>query len=198
MPSGELALTAAVAPSLLGVKVQTTSLKTPWRHVTVVPSQVAVWFSVPNFERITTDVPLTFMTRVRSNVPQTNSVIDPLQVPAKRSFGFDGSFGLVASAGLLVSEVSTLFRFVFDDGFGASSCGAGVGFSSSTIGAGERCAIIKIDNKTKKKRNGRITLSWNLTAVKAAPYNIYRPRCIRTNRYVRPPKNAKRTTRDPI
>ena len=47
-------------------------------------------------------------------------------------------------------------RFVF--GFAVCS-GAGVGFSSSTIGAGDCRAINKIDNRTKKKRNDRVTAS---------------------------------------
>jgi len=43
-------------------------------------------------------------------------------------------------------------------GFRFAACsGAGVVFSSSTIGAGERCAINRIDNRTKKKRKDRIT-----------------------------------------
>jgi len=46
-------------------------------------------------------------------------------------------------------------RFVF--GFGASVCSGaalGVGFSSgSTIGAGDGCAIIKINNETTRKRS---------------------------------------------
>ena len=79
----------------------------------------------------------------------------------------------------LGSEVSALFLFVFGDCFVASCAGAGVAFSSSTIGAGERCAINKIDSKIKRKRT-RL-----LTEVKAAPCNFSRQHCIRTIRFVR-------------
>ena len=106
----------------------------------------------------------------------------PVQVPAKRSFGFDVSFGFAASAGLLASDFSTLFRFDFV--VCSSAAGAGVGFSSSTIGAGERCAIIKIDNVMIDSRIAR------LTAVKVAPYSISHRRCIRKRRFFRLPRNA--------
>ena len=51
-------------------------------------------------------------------------------------------------------------RFVCDStiGFNFAACfGPGVAFSSSIIGAGARCAIIRIDNEITKKRISRFT-----------------------------------------
>ncbi len=85
-------------------------------------------------------------------------------------------------------------RFVF--GFAVCS-GAGVGFSS-TIGAGERSAINKIDNRIRKKRSGRITAAYVFTGAIAARYNCARLPYIRRFRCGRHPKGAIQMTPGPI
>jgi len=77
-------------------------------------------------------------------------------------------------------------RFVCDSpsrfGFGfAACCGAGVGFSS-TMGAGECSAMIKIDDKRMKRHSDL------LTAAIAALYNISHQRYICRTRSVHLPR----------
>jgi len=85
--------------------------------------------------------------------PAGKVCIVPVQVPAN----------FLARAGVRADTAceDVVTRFAFDStarfGFALVACsGAGVGFSS-TIGAGERCAITKIDNRRTRKRNGRLT-----------------------------------------
>ena len=84
--------------------------------------------------------------------PAGKVCIVPTQVPVN----------LLALAGVEADTAreDVFARFICDSttgfGFGFAACfGAGVGFSS-TIGAGKRCAIIKVDNETIRKRSNPV------------------------------------------
>jgi len=116
--------------------------------------------------------------------PRNAWLIFPDHVPAKPR-SLEGSRARVSD--LVEPELSARLDLDFVE---LEVSGVGDGLSSSTIGAGERCAISKIDNKTRAKPNrpGRTSLSFKVA--KVARYNISRQRCIRRSCSCRLPKIA--------
>jgi len=85
--------------------------------------------------------------------PHGNVWVTPAHVPANLLVGRGAGVALGFAA--LLDDFDSAVRLGLD--LAARSC-AGVGFSS-TIGAGDRCAIINIENKTIGKRSDRRMVS---------------------------------------
>src|SRR5256885_16822053 len=80
-------------------------------------------------------------------------------VPAQLPTNFLARAGVAVEDARGDGDTRSVFDSITRFDFGFADCsGGGVGFSvCSTIGAGERCAIIKIDNKTIRKRRDLLT-----------------------------------------